>query len=224
MITITHGAAATGRPTFCARSTRNASEKRASVNTAANVTMIAYLWPSRRTSAMRTRFDGSEAGAAPTRSGSSTPTTSSSTASAAGITAIQNTRRKLSAKYSIAAIAIRGPPTAPTVSSAWRSPKLAPRTASGVMSAISASRGAPRMPFPIRSAMRAPTIQPSDGASGKTGLVSAASPYPSTTSALRRRKKSERKPENTLTISAVASANPSRRPIVSVLAPSSSAR
>ena len=64
----------------------------------------------------------------------------------------------------------------PTVSSACRSPKLRPRIAAGVMSAISASRGAPRMPLPTRSENRAVTIQPSVGASGNTNLDSAPSP------------------------------------------------
>ena len=74
------------------------------------------------------------------------------------------------------AIASSGPSRcAPTVSSACRRPKLAPRTVGGVMSAISASRGAPRMPLPTRSAKRAATTQPSVGASGNTSFDSAAS-------------------------------------------------
>ena len=56
----------------------------------------------------------------------------------------------------------------------WRKPNAAPRIAPGVRSAISASRGAPRMPLPIRSAKRAPKIQAMLGASAKNGFVTAA--------------------------------------------------
>ena len=65
-----------------------------------------------------------------------------------GITATQNTAVKLSTVNHISTIAASGPRNAPTVSSDWRSPKLAPRMCAGAMSAISASRGAPRMPLP----------------------------------------------------------------------------
>ena len=92
------------------------------------------------------------------------------------MTAIQNTSVKLSAVSIISPIASSGPRNAPIVSSDWRSPKLAPRRSGGAMSAISASRGAPRMPLPMRSMKRAANSQPIDGASGNTGLVKAASP------------------------------------------------
>ena len=54
--------------------------------------------------------------------GSLTPITSSSTASAAGITATQNTARKSPANSSISATASSGPTNAPTVSRDWRRP------------------------------------------------------------------------------------------------------
>ena len=73
-------------------------------------------------------------------------------------------------------IAMSGPKNAPTVSSAWRNPKAAPRISLGVMSAMSASRGAPRMPLPTRSVKRAANTQAAVGASANTGFVSAASP------------------------------------------------
>ncbi len=69
-----------------------------------------------------------------------------------------------------------GPANAPTVSSDWRKPKAAPRTASGVRSAISASRGAPRMPLPMRSTKRAKKTSPAPVASANSGLDSAAMP------------------------------------------------
>ena len=174
MTTITSGAIALEKPMFCARSTRNASEKRASVSTAAMLTTMVKLRPSLPASDQR--MFGLRAFSMGGRSGSSTPTTMSTTASIAGTTAIQNTVWKLLAKYHIAASASSGPPIPPTVSSAWRRPKLRPRAAGGVMSAINASRGAPRMPLPSRSAKRAPMIQPSVGASGNANLESAAMP------------------------------------------------
>ncbi len=87
--------------------------------------------------------------------GSLTPRTSRPTEIAPGITAHQNTARMLFASSAINPMAISGPAKAPTVSSAWRTPKAAPRIALGVTSATRASRGAPRMPLPIRSTTRA---------------------------------------------------------------------
>ena len=115
-------------------------------------------------------------GAVPGRSGSRTANTMTANDRKAGITAIQNTAVKLFASSSMNAIAASGPSTAPTVSSDWRRPKLAPRRSGGVRSAISASRGAPRMPLPTRSMKRAAMSQPIDAASGKIGLVKAARP------------------------------------------------
>jgi len=108
--------------------------------------------------------------------GSFTANTISANATKAGTTAIQNTRVKLFSVSAISPIAASGPMKAPAVSSDCRRPNAAPRTAGGVRSAISASRGAPRMPLPMRSTKRAATIQPNPVASGKTGLVKAASP------------------------------------------------
>ena len=58
----------------------------------------------------------------------------------------------------------------------------------GVTSATSASRGAPRIPLPIRSTIRAVTTTPSVGAIANSGLLSAPSPYPATASHLRLRR------------------------------------
>ena len=52
-------------------------------------------------------------------------------------------------------IAASGASSAPTVSSACLRPNARPRISAGVSSASIASRGAPRMPLPIRSANRA---------------------------------------------------------------------
>ena len=128
------------------------------------------------------------------------------------MTATQNTVVKEFTVHHISSRAIMGPRNAPTVSSDWRSPKLAPRISGGLMSAMSASRGAPRMPLPTRSMNRAATSQATSGASGKSGLVSAAMPYPSRISSFLLPSQSLMTPENTLVICAVASAMPSMKP------------
>jgi len=94
----------------------------------------------------------------------------------AGTTAIQNTVVKLSANTAIKTIAASGPSTAPTVSSDCLRPKAVPRRSAGVRSATSASRGAPRIPLPIRSTKRAAVSNVMLEASGNTGLVTAAMP------------------------------------------------
>ena len=110
------------------------------------------------------------------RSGSLTPKMITPTDRNAGSTAIQNTSVNWLAVSSMNNIASSGPRKAPTVSSDCRNPKLAPRSPDGVRSAMSASRGAPRMPLPSLSTKRAAVSQPTLGASGKIGLVSAARP------------------------------------------------
>ena len=57
-----------------------------------------------------------------------------------------------------------------------RNPYAAPRTSVGVVSATKASRGAPRIPLPIRSANVALKTQFADVANGNKGLESAARP------------------------------------------------
>ena len=94
----------------------------------------------------------------------------------AGMTAIQSTARMLSAIVSMKSMASRGPMNAPTVSSDWRRPKQAPRRWAGAISPTRASRGAPRIPLPIRSMKRAASTSPIESASGKSGLVTAARP------------------------------------------------
>ena len=87
--------------------------------------------------------------------GRSRTNTISPTLIAAGMNAMKKSGRISwpSAKYS--ASPISGPTTAPNVSAARWNPNARPRSACGVSSAISASRGAPRIPLPVRSATRA---------------------------------------------------------------------
>src|SRR5512147_625806 len=125
-------------PTSAARSTRNASEHRASVIVAARPVTIQYAAGSRLASAHASRFLCPRA---PSCTGSSTPKTISTMQSTAGTAATQNALRKSPAKSARAPTAATGPRMPPTVSIAWRNPKLAPRTSGGVMSAISESRG-----------------------------------------------------------------------------------
>ena len=121
-------------------------------------------------------------------------------------------------------IASSGPRNAPATSSDCRRPKEAPRSSGGARSAISASRGAPRMPLPMRSTKRAANTQPTVCASGNTGFVKAASPYPIVASSLRFPSRSDNAPENTFVIAALASATPSMSPTESVEAPSAVTR
>jgi hypothetical protein len=107
---------------------------------------------------------------------SCTPNSTSASAAKAGGTAAQNTSGMLSAVSHIKPIASAGPMNAPIVSSDWRKPNAAPRSPVGARSAISASRGAPRMPLPMRSTKRAVITHPTVPASGKTGLAKAARP------------------------------------------------
>ena len=110
------------------------------------------------------------------RSGSWTPNTSMTTQITAGITATQNAAWKSPAKYAIAPTPAAARRRRPGYRAPGAARTSAPRTSVGVMSAISASRGAPRMPLPMRSAKRAATIHPSVGARGKTSLVTAREP------------------------------------------------
>ena len=94
----------------------------------------------------------------------------------AGIAATQKTARILPANQIISPIAATGAIIAPTVSSDWRRPNARPRISGGVSSAIIASRGAPRMPLPMRSAKRAPSTSAAPDASGNNGFDKAARP------------------------------------------------
>src|SRR5882672_8924837 len=148
------GTKASAMPTDCARNSRNASLKRANVNRPASVTTTQNAPPSRAISA---RESGERTGLRSAgRSGSRTASAMTAKDRNAGMTANQNTSVKLSAVSNIRTIAASGPMKAPIVSSDCRNPKLAPRRSGVVMSAISASRGAVRMPLPMRSMKRAP--------------------------------------------------------------------
>ena len=211
------GVHASVSPAWLARSTRNASLNRARVKTEPMAVTTQNPPPSDRTS----RQCGSRRGELPPtcRAGSSTPSASSATDAIPGRTAIQNTARTSLARIVISAIAASGPIRAPAVSRDCRRPYAAPRTSGGEQSATSASRGAPRMPLPMRSTNRAVKTQTAEVASGNSGFDKAASPYPATANGLRRPKRSLRTPENTLVIEAAASATPSISPSATVLAP-----
>ena len=131
-----------------------------------------------------------------------------------GSTATQNAARKSPAKYAIAASASSGRRWRPTVSSACRKPKLAPRTLARrhVGDQRIARRAANPLADPIGEARR---DDPSErrrerkrelatrrrGRSPARPAACACAPHPTST------------PENTLTTSASASATPSTMPI-----------
>ena len=159
-------------PPCCARRTRNASLKRASVNTAPIPTTHQYDALKRFKFAL---LIGLLRFSVCSRSGSRMPNNSRATAINPGMTATQNTARKSLAQSSIKPTASSGPRNAPTVSSDWRRPKAAPRKCAGAMSATIASRGAPRTPFPTLSSKRAVSTSPALEAKANRGLVSAPS-------------------------------------------------
>src|SRR5213594_2021300 len=112
-------------PRSWARSTRNASEKRASVNTAPRATTNQY----RNVSSPSAVRDRGYAWAVEVAGGSRTKSTSTTTERMAVTTATQSTARMSLASRIISPMAASGPSTAPTVSSACRSPYAAPRAA-----------------------------------------------------------------------------------------------
>ena len=79
-------------------------------------------------------------------------------------------------KAIISPTATSGPINAPTVSIDCRRPNAAPRVQIGVISATSASLGAPLMPLPMRSAMRAMNTVRATSAKGNSGFTKAARP------------------------------------------------
>ena len=92
------------------------------------------------------------------------------------MTATQKTARMLLAKNAMRPMARSGASKAPAVSNACLRPKARPRISGAVSSAIIASRGEPRTPFPIRSANRASMIIGALLASGNNGFDRAARP------------------------------------------------
>ena len=69
-----------------------------------------------------------------------------------------------------------GPITAPAWSAARWKPKARPRIAGSTESAIRASRGAPRIPFPTRSVTRMASTCPADWARPIRGRIREAMP------------------------------------------------
>ncbi len=174
MITSTIGTSAGPTPTSVTFSSRNASLNRASVNRVATTTTHQYELPNIPNIARQAI--GPLPASFVARSGSRTNSTSTATDTNAGITANQNTVRNWFAVIAISPIASSGPANAPIVSSVCRRPNAAPRISAGVRSAINASRGAPRIPLPMRSAKRAVKIQAMLGATANSGFVNAARP------------------------------------------------
>ena len=93
-----------------------------------------------------------------------------------------------------------------------------------MLSAISASRGAVRMPLPARSTKRTPSTACQVLATAKKGLAAVERPYPATVSHLRCPIRSDQRPDSILSRLDVVSATPSMRPTVTVRTPSALAR
>ena len=107
--------------------------------------------------------------------------------------------------------ATSGPTTAPAWSIARWNPKARPRSSGGVTWARSASRGAPR-PLPMRSTMRHGQDVPGGRGRRHQRSCDRRGVYPATISGLRRRMRSETRPETTLARLANDSARPSTSP------------
>src|SRR5829696_8163806 len=84
---------------------------------------------------------------------------------------------------------------------------------------MSASRGAVRTPFPIRSATRTPNTHPHVPAKYKNGLLNAEREYPITVNGLRLPSLSESAPKTIFNRLAVVSAIPSIKPMTAVRTP-----
>src|SRR5512137_1142333 len=89
-------------------------------------------------------------------------------------------------------------------------------------SAMIASRGASRIPFPTRSISRQKRTKGHVCAKAKSGFVRDDSPYPAKTNGFRRFILSDQYPEKTFSKDAVVSAAPSTSPTIHALAPSDS--
>src|SRR6266566_4987606 len=116
--------------------------------------------------------------------------------------------------------ATSGPITAPTWSSPRCSPNARPTSGAGVTSAISASRGGVRSPFPSRSTTRNPMTCHAAAVIAMTGRTSAARKYPPTISGPRRSGRSASRPAISFTSAAAASAAPSSAPNANAPPPS----
>src|SRR6267143_1469159 len=108
--------------------------------------------------------------------------------------------------------ATSGPITAPTWSSPRCNPNARPTSGAGVTSAISASRGGVRNPFPSRSTTRNPMTCHAAAVIAMTGRTIAARKYPPTISGPRRDGRSASRPAMSFTSAAAASAAPSSAP------------
>lgn len=161
-------------PTSCVFSTMNAGLKRANDRIAATETAH-HNGSASRVRSVRLMGKCRSCGTC-LHGGSLTPKYSTATDAKPGMAATQNTSRKSSPLKRIRPIAMSGPATAPIVYSANRKPKPAPRILLGVTSVSSASRGASRMPLPMRSTTRANKTADAAPASGKSNLFTADKP------------------------------------------------
>ena len=111
-----------------------------------------------------------------------------------------------------------GPMTAPQVSRLRWNPNARPRSSGVVSSAMSESRGAPRIPLPIRSPTRATSTIGHTTATAMASFATAAIPYPSATIG-RRARRSAKRPETSRVMAAAPSARPSTSPTTATGAP-----
>ena len=136
----------------------------------------------------------------------------------AGINAHIATARTSPSSIAKAISAMPGPITAPILSPVRWNPNALPRWALSTESAIKASRGALRMPLPMRSVTRPRKTRGQDVATTTNALPTPANVYPEITKGLRP-KRSLDFPLINLVNPAAASAHPSIRPRANGAAP-----
>src|SRR5262245_51563035 len=143
---------------------------------------------------------------------------------APGIADNQNTVRRDNSAQPSSANATSGPTSAPALSAALRTPNALPRMFGSMESAISASRGALRMPLPMRSDTRMNNTSAADCATATSGRTTQARTYPATTNGFLRWTRSDHQPLANFSSDAVDSAAPSMAPMNPAFAPSTVVR
>src|SRR6266540_503960 len=111
-----------------------------------------------------------------------------------------------------------GPAIAPLVSMLRWKPNALPRVSAGVDSVSSASRGASRIPLPVRSRTRIPRNSGHDPAKGNKTFIAVERPYPVATNRFRFPAASDSLPEKIFMNETTLSESPSTSPRIRALA------
>ena len=153
------------------------------------------------------------------RGGSRSPRARSSTTSTPGITANRNSVRYWPGQIKRNTAARIGPTAAPAWSIARLKPNARPRVSGATESAIKASRGGFRVPFPNRSARRIARSCQGDVMIPISGRVTPAKAYPDSTNPFREPIRSDQAPDQSFTTLDAESTIPSITPSQNRLPP-----